>query len=374
MKFLKRYHLKHYKFSLIMLVLAISAVGVIAVGSTRKDLQLRQIEGVILGLLVMVVISFMDYKWLLKFYWLMYAANLVLLISVLLFGRTVNNAKRWLYIGSFGFQPSDLTKILLILFFARFLSKHKEDMHTKKWFIPECIGLILPTLILIYKQPNLSNTLCIAALFCMMMFLGGLSYKFIGRVLMVFIPLAAIFAVIVLQPNQPFIKEYQQERILAWLEPEKYATDGAYQQQNSIMAIGAGQLSGNRNSATSVKNGNFILEPQTDFIFAVIGEDFGFVGCCTVIILLLLIIIECILTGLRATDLTGQLICGGVASLIGIQTFINISVATGIFPNTGLSLPFVSAGLTSIVCMYMGIGFVLNVGLQPNKYDKEMIT
>ncbi len=139
------------------------------------------------------------------------------------------------------------------------------------------------------------------------------------------------------------------------------------------MAIGAGQLSGNRNSVTSVKNGNFILEPQTDFIFAVIGEDFGFVGCCTVIILLLLIIIECILTGLRATDLAGQLICGGVASLIGIQTFINISVATGIFPNTGLSLPFVSSGLTSIVCMYMGIGFVLNVGLQPNKYDKEMI-
>ncbi len=181
MKFLKRYHLKHYKFSLIMLVLAISAVGVVAVGSARKDLQMRQLEGVILGLLVMIVISFIDYKWLLKFYWLMYAGNLALLTSVLLFGKTVNNAKRWLYIGSFGFQPSDLTKILLILFFARFLSKHREDMHTKKWFIPECIGLILPTLILIYKQPNLSNTLCIAALFCMLMFLGGLSYKFIGR-------------------------------------------------------------------------------------------------------------------------------------------------------------------------------------------------
>ena len=105
------------------------------------------------------------------------------------------------------------------------------------------------------------------------------------------------------------------------------------------------------------------------FIFAIIGEELGFVGCCVVIILLLLIVIECIVIGLRAKDTGGRIICGGVGALVGIQTFINISVATGIFPNTGISLPFVSYGLTSLVCFFAGIGLVLNVGLQPKKYQ-----
>ena len=137
------------------------------------------------------------------------------------------------------------------------------------------------------------------------------------------------------------------------------------------MAIGSGQLNGkglNNNTTISVKNGNFLLEAETDFVFAIIGEELGFVGCCAVIFLLLLIIIQCIIIGLQAQSLSGQIICGGVAALIGIQSFINMGVATGILPNTGLSLPFVSAGLTSIICFYMGIGFVLNVGLQPKKY------
>ena len=138
------------------------------------------------------------------------------------------------------------------------------------------------------------------------------------------------------------------------------------------MAIGSGQLTGkglNNNTTTSVKNGNYILEPQTDFIFAIVGEELGFVGCCLVIGLLLLIVVQIILIGMKAQNLAGRLICCGVAAQIGIQSFINISVATGIFPNTGIPLPFVSYGLTSLVSMYIGIGFVLNVGLQPKKYQ-----
>ena len=231
---------------------------------------------------------------------------------------------------------------------------------------------IIPSLLLVYKQPSLSATICIAALFCVIMFMAGLSYKFIGTVLAITIPTIALVIGIVVQPNQPFLKDYQQKRILAWLEPEAYATEEAYQQLNSVMAIGSGQLNGkgyNSDATTSVKNGNFILEPQTDFIFAIIGEELGFVGCCVVIILLLLIVIECIVIGLRAKDTGGRIICGGVGALVGIQTFINISVATGIFPNTGISLPFVSYGLTSLVCFFAGIGLVLNVGLQPKKYQ-----
>lgn len=135
-------------------------------------------------------------------------------------------------------------------------------------------------------QPNLSTTICIAALFCALIFLAGLNYKFVGTVLAITIPAVAIFLAVAVQPNQPFLHDYQQDRILAWLEPEKYADDESYQQLNSVMAIGSGQLSGkgyNNDATTSVKNGNFVSEPQTDFIFAIIGEELGFVGCCGVI-------------------------------------------------------------------------------------------
>jgi rod shape determining protein RodA len=367
----QRYHLKDYKFGLAALVTAISIIGIFVVGSAQAAVQGKQIAGVILGTIVMIVISLIDYEWVLNLYWPLYGLNLILLLAVRFFGEKVNGATRWLDLGFVQFQPSDLTKIITILFFAKFLMERKQKINNKMTII-QAVALIFPSLFLIYKQPNLSNTICLAALFCIMLYMGGLSYKFIGTVLAIVIPASILLLAAAVQPNQPFLKGYQQKRILAWLEPEKYATDEAYQQINSVMAIGSGMLTGkgyNNNTTTSVKNGNFISEPQTDFIFAIVGEELGFVGCCIVIILLLLIVIDCILIGTKAKDTGGKLICGGVATLIAIQTFINISVATQMFPNTGISLPFVSYGLTSIVCFYMGIGFVLNVGLQPNKYQ-----
>ena len=129
----------------------------------------------------------------------------------------------------------------------------------------------------------------------------------------------------------------------------------------------SGQLFGkglNNDAANSVKNGNYISEPQTDFIFAVTGEELGFIGSALIVLLLLVIVLECLKTARRAKDVSGQLICTGMAALIGMQSFVNISVVTGLMPNTGLPLPFVSYGLTSLVTLYFGIGFVLNVGLQ----------
>lgn len=368
---LRRYHIRDYKFTLVILVTVLAGIGVLAVGSALPSLQNRQFLGVVLGVIAMIVLSLIDYQWLLNLYWLLYTVNIGLLVAVLLFGIRVNGAKRWLDLGFTTFQPSDLTKIIIILFFAKFFMDRERRMHEKKVLI-EAILLMIPSLILIHEQPNLSNTICLSALFCLIVFTAGLSYKFIAGVLAVVLPVGIIFISIVVQPDQKLLEPYQQRRILAWLEPEKYSSDDAYQQLNSVMAIGSGQLTGkglNNNTTTSVKNGNFISEPQTDFIFAIIGEELGFVGCCIVIILLLLIVIECILIGLRAKDMGGRLICCGVAALIGTQSFINISVATMIFPNTGLSLPFVSYGLTSVICFFMGIGIVLNVGLQPNKYQ-----
>ena len=379
MKFLKitkPYRLKDYKFSLVILVLAISCLGVLVIGSANEAYQGRQITGLVLAIILMVVVSLIDYVWIANFYCIMYLLSVGMLALVLVIGETVNGAKRWIDVGFTNFQPSELAKILLIIFFARFIMKHEEDLSSRRTILKAVVLILIP-LALIYEEPNLSTTICTAVLFCVLMYVGGLSYKFIGTVLLITVPVAVILLSLVVQPDQNILDDYQQKRILAWLNPEEYASDEAYQQNNSVMAIGSGQLTGkglNNNTTTSVKNGNFILEPQTDFIFAIVGEELGFVGCCIVIALLLLIVIQCILIGIRAQDTTGRIICCGVGALIGIQSFINIAVATQIFPNTGIPLPFVSYGLTSLWSMYLGIGLVLNVGLQPKKYQDKLNT
>lgn len=369
--FTRHYRLRDYNFTLIALVAVLSVLGIFVVGSAKESVQNKQIFGVILGLIIMVVVSLIDHVWILDFYWLIYGAAILPLALVPVIGTEVNGAKRWIDLGFTTFQPSELAKILLILFFAQFIMEHEEDINDKWTLIKYAILAGIP-LVLILIEPNLSTTICTALLICLLIYIGGLSYRFITTVLLILIPTAVIFLSIAVQPNQPFLKEYQQKRILAFLEPEKYASDEAYQQNNAVMAIGSGQLTGkglNNNTTTSVKNGNFILEPQTDFIFAIVGEELGFVGSCVVIALLLLIVIQCILIGIRAQNLAGRIICCGVGGLIGIQSFINIAVATKLIPNTGVPLPFVSYGLTSLVSLYIGIGFVLNVGLQPKKYQ-----
>ena len=371
--FMKNYHIKDYNFVLAITVLILSVIGVLAVSSALPSAQSKQILGIVLGVFVMSIISLIDYEWILNLHWIIYGINLFLLLWVEFFGAEYNGAKRWIDLKVITLQPSDFTKIFMILFFAKFLMDNEQTIKEWKTIIKACL-LILPSLLLIIMQPNLSNTICIAAIFFVLLYLGGLHYKIVGTVLCVgIVGIVSLLSFIdyAESANLPFLQGYQLERILAWRYPEKYALSTALQQQNSIMAIGSGQLHGkglNNNSFTSVKNGNFLLEADTDFIFAIIGEELGFVGCCIVIFLLLLIVVQCILIGLKAQNLAGQIICGGVAAMIGIQSFINIGVATGVLPNTGLSLPFVSAGLTSIVCFYMSIGFVLNVGLQPKKY------
>jgi cell division protein FtsW (lipid II flippase) len=370
-RFTKPYHLKDYKFNLVVLVIALSILGVLAVGSAKEVYQSRQIVGMIIGIIAMVIVSLIDYVWVLNFYWIIYGFVVLILGAVLVIGDKVNGATRWIDLGFTTFQPSELAKILLILFFAKFIMMHAEDINDKVTLIKYAILSAIP-LALIIVEPNLSTTICTALVICLMIYIGGLSYKFIGTVLLILVPVAIIFLSIVVQPDQKLLKDYQQKRILAFLEPEKYESDEAYQQKNSVMAIGSGQLTGkglNNNTTTSVKNGNFISEPQTDFIFAIVGEELGFVGSCIVVALLLLIVIQCILVGIRSQDLAGRIICCGVGGLIGFQSFINIGVASKLLPNTGVPLPFVSYGLTSLVSLYVGIGFVLNVGLQPKKYQ-----
>lgn len=367
---LKQYRLRDYRFRLVCYVFAITIIGILVIGSAEPSVQDQQIFGMFLGAAAMIVISLIDFNWSLKFYWLIYAFNLLQLLLVETpLGYENNGATRWLQLGGFRFQPSELCKLCLILFFAKFLDKYKEMLNTWK-ILALSVLLFAPPMLLVKEQPDLSTTISLCVIFLVLLFIAGLSWKLIGGVLAVGIPAAVIFIVLIMQPDQQILDDYQWLRIMAWLNPTEYA-DNAYQQQNSIMAIGSGQLVGkglNNNLVSSVKNGSFIAEPETDFIFAVAGEELGFIGCATIILLLALIVLECIRIGRRSREFSGTLICCGVAGYIGFQSFVNICVATGLMPNTGIPLPFVSYGLTSLVTLYMSIGFVLNVGLQPKKY------
>lgn len=368
---LKQYQVKDYNFRLIVYVLVLTMIGISIIGSAQQSVQSKQVMGMLLGIVAMIMVSLFDYNFILRFHWIIYVFNLVLLglITFNILGSDAGGATRWIEIGPLRFQPSEFSKVCIILFFAWFFSKYYEKVNTLPLLLISGVLIVVPWY-MIKEQPALSTSIVVAMIFLVMLFLSGLSYKIIGAVLAVAVPAAGIFLYLILQPDQTILKHYQWLRIMAWLDPANYA-ENAYQQQNSIMAIGSGMLWGkglNNDDVFSVKNGNFIPEPQTDFIFSVAGEELGFVGSAIILILLLLIVIECIMIGRKAKDLAGRLICGGVAAWIGFQTFFNICVVTGLMPNTGLPLPFVSYGLTSLVSLFIGIGLVLNVGLQPRKY------
>lgn len=373
---IKQYKLRFYNFRLVFLLLSISGIGILLVGTAKESLKTRQLAGVIMGLVLMVILSLMDYSWLMNFQWIMYGFNIVMLLAVRLFGDSANGAARWIDLGFVRFQPTELSKIIIIIFFAKFFMDHEETLNTFRTIMKSVILLAIP-LMLIYLQPDMKNTITIIALFCILIYIAGLSYKIIGGIILITIPLIIIFLSIVVQPDQKLIKDYQRDRIMSFLYPENEEyTDDVEQQNNSKTAIASGELIGKKlngdDDVSSVNDGNFVSENQTDFIFAVAGEEYGFLGCSLIVILLLLISAECVRTSFRAKDLSGKIVCCGMGSIVSLQSFLNICVATGIGPNTGTPLPFVSYGLTSLVSLYIGMGMVLNVGLQSSAYNKEI--
>lgn len=368
---LKTYQYKHINVRLILWVMSLTILGINIIASAQPDdpsYYKKQIFGFIVGLTGMVIITLFDYHFVLKFYWLIFIVNVGLLAAVRLFGANHMGAQRWLEFGeSLQIQPSEFSKIFIVLFFAKFLDMHKDKINSFKIVASSVVFVGIP-LLFIYKQPDLSTSIVIILLFCVIMFIAGISYKWIFGVIAVMIPVFVVLIYMLMQPNQNILVPYQYNRIVGFFdEDNEDAQKIRWQQDNAEMAIGSGGLWGkglNNDSEDSVKNGNYIPEPQTDFIFAIAGEELGFVGTTAIIIMLLLIIFECFYTGAHAPDLAGRIICCGIGGYIGIQSFINICVVTNMMPNTGLPLPFVSYGLSSLLSSFAGMGFVLNVGLQ----------
>lgn len=365
------YKIKNYNFRLFLYVLMLNTLGVLVIRSaTNQNMSFvgKQIMGIVIGCILVIILSLIDYHRILSMSYAIYGVCVALLLSVLLFGVTRNNATRWVVLPGLGqIQPSEFVKIGIIAFFSWFFNKNQEKINQIQTLLTAG-GLYLILFFLIFRQPDLSTSLVTMVIFLCMLFAAGLSYRWILSAVAVMIPSSVLFIYLLQHNMVPILKEYQVRRILAFVNPSEFQ-EANLQQDNSIMAIGSGMLQGkglNNNTLASVKNGNFLSEEQTDFIFAVIGEELGFIGCSLVILVIALIVYECLIMASRAKDMTGRLLCVGMAALLAFQSFSNIAVATGLFPNTGLPLPFISYGVSSLMSSYLGIGLVLNVGLQRN--------
>ncbi len=366
------YQLRNYKFRILFYMILLSVIGVLSVASASNQdnsAVIKQIIGVLLSLAACVVLSLIDYHRYFRFTTIIYAVCSGLLAAVLLFGRTTKGATRWLRIGGIQIQPSEFVKIGLIIILASFLARNQEKINEPKTLGMTALICALPVG-MVYLQPNLSTTIVICFMILCMIYITGISYRWIAGSIAVGVPGFALLIYLSLRGFIPFLQKYQAQRIMGKLfHSSSEFTDLNRQQDNSMMAIGSGQLRGKglfNNTLSSVKNGNFLSEEQTDFIFAVIGEELGFVGCVAIIVLYALLVYECLGIAARAKDTSGRLIASGMAALLAFQSFANIAVATGIFPNTGLPLPFISSGLSSLLSMFIGMGIVLNVALQRN--------
>ncbi len=369
---LKSYDFKRYNYILVIVVTILAVIGAFLIKQVQKEdenLFQKQLLGVFAGLFMIIIISLIDYHFICKFYIVLYFINFFLLVLVKIpgIGVNINNAQRWIDLRFILFQPSELSKIITILFFSKLFTIFRHKINNAFFLIFSLIAMCMPTY-LILTQTDLSTSIVLILVFLSVLFAAGLSWKIIIPVLAIGIP--AFFGVFwyVQQDYQKILNPYQQERILSIMHPEDYPAT-MYQQDNSIKAIGSGQLLGKRltEGSEGIRGYKYVPISESDFIFSVAGEELGFIGSCIVLLLFLLIIFICLNTARKASDQLGMLISVGIASLFAFQVFVNIGVATALLPNTGIPLPFLSYGLSSLMSSMMAIGILINIRLQPKK-------
>lgn len=366
-----------FDFPIFILTIAIAIFGIILVGSAThvnvygtSSVQNSQILFFVTGLFILLATAFIDYNFICKFYILIYIINILLLIASLVYGHFTNAVvARWIYIGPFGLQPSEFTKIFMILFLSTFLAKINDDFNTVKNIFLTAIFIAIPFL-LIAAQPSLSASLVTLFISASIVFAAGLDKKIIIFAILFVAIFGIIFLIDVFREAPLFadliLKDYQIERITSTFH--KDATDDSFYQTNyAIQAISSGQLWGNGLYNGTLSQLNYLAESHNDLIFAVLGEEFGFVGTTTILVAMFFLILRCLQIGFRSIDLTGKLICTGVASMLFFQTFVNAGVSSGLLPNTGMPFPFLSSGGSAMWINLACIGLVINVGMSKKK-------
>ena len=304
------------------------------------------------GLVFLFFFANYDYHRFTRYANALMALSVALLVAVLLVGQTVNGATRWIGIGSFRFTPSELSKIFMIIFTSSFLASEPEAIKKKENIIMLFLVMGIQ-FALIMKQPNLSTAIVIAAIMFGIMFVAGLSYKIVVGL----IGLAGVFTMCLLT----FAKNtHWYARLTNWVDPFADAQGDGYQVSQSIIALGNGGLKG-LGFGKSISKNLYLPEPTNDFILAIIGEELGFVGFLILLIAYFILLFRLIMIALKSSDQLGFYLGTGVAVMLGLQVIINIAVVTASMPATGITLPFISYGGTSIWSFMIAMGIALNV-------------
>ncbi|RXT14725.1 rod shape-determining protein RodA [Ammoniphilus sp. CFH 90114] len=339
--------------------------------SPHLSLEGKQVVWYMIGFVFMSAILLFDYNMIGNLSYIFYFIGLVLLVGVL-FTPPINNATSWYNLGLFSFQPAELMKIITIMTLAKYLAKRaeQEDPFSKVYELIPIFAIIGVPMLLILIQPDLGNAVVFSGILISMMIVGGVK----GRHFFLFGALAGSFFGFLTYLYQfkqeiffKLIKPYQWNRIVYWLNPELDPVGQGFQLKQSLIAIGSGQLLGKGiNAGTQAKFG-WVPVGESDFIFTVIAEELGFIGGSLLIFLFFLLIYRMVRIALDAKDPFGSYLVSGVIGMFVFQIFENIGMTIQLMPITGITLPFISYGGSSLVTNFMIIGLVLNVGMRRKK-------
>lgn len=337
--------------SLLLLYSAASSSSVV----NLHGIYLKQLTWLGISAVVMGVALLCDYQTLSRYAYVFYGVMIVSLIAVLLFGRVVNGAQRWLVIGSWRIQVSELMKPALILVLSRYFALDKqqdnEALSLRDLLVP--FALTVVPFLLIAKQPDLSTSMVLLAILSVMVLVTGMQ-----RRTMLTLGLGGVGA---LPAMWFFLKEYQRERLLTLFNPDSDLLGAGYHSWQSKIAIGSGGLWGKGLFAGTQSRLNFLPEKHTDFIFAVLGEEMGFVGVLLLLGLFSLLLMHGLTIAARARDRLGALVATGVVTFLAVQTFLNIGMTIGLIPIVGLPLPLMSYGGSSLLTTFFCLGLLMNV-------------
>ena len=380
-KKLQEYDFRKFDIGMLIATIILGAAGAyllrVIPGVKNPELAyLKQLLGVFFGVCLAIFVAMFDYHFVAKFFIPLYFINLVFLFMVKYtkFGMGVYGTKRWLGIEDvFSFQPSELTKVIMIIVMAKMFDLLKERLHKFSTLLIVGVIMGIPTF-LVLIQTDLSTAIVLFGSFVVMVFASGYSMKIIAVVVAIAAPCAYGLFWYILQPDNLLIEHKimrpdQQKRILSVLNPDAAEySDLLYQQENAVEAMSSGGLMGKTLTGdTGVRGTAYVPVVESDFIFTGIGEEFGFLGAAIVILLFTFLVFRIMLIARRATDIMGKVIATGAAAIIMLQTFINIGVVSMLLPNTGIPLPFVSNGLSSVVGCYSMLGLVLNIAINTGK-------
>lgn len=342
-------------------------IGTIVIGSAthinQTELSLsglvtKQLLFFAINMVVIIALQWFDYRRLRSMGKIIYVVTILMLLAVMFVGTSALGAQRWIQIGSITIQPSEFTKLMMIVSLAMLLESRVGKLNTFKELLPVFVFAAIPTL-LVFRQPDLGTSLVYIAILGGMLFIASIRMKLVYT-------MAGVAAA--LAPLSWFIlKDYQKDRLMVFLNPNIDPFGAGYHIIQSKIAIGSGMLYGKGLFEGTQSQLNFLPENHTDFIFSVIGEELGFLGAVVVLVLLGIIMYRIILIARGTTDRFGMLIAIGVASMIAFEVLVNVGMTTGIMPVTGIPLPFISYGVSALTTNMMSIGLVLNIAMRQKK-------